>query len=132
MDNKWFSEVDFSFEKSYIFAHCKKNESDFSINLIMRNLDGNDDFVDIRELIAYKNELFDLVEEYLQNKEDYDGYVLAIDDKSLLPSLMKEEEASEQYHIFQLSQLLRYDDNNEIEVDGDAIDEVAQQFLFVR
>lgn len=83
----------------------------------------------IQELRAFSQKVFDAIEEYLS--EPTDGVGLYVDDDKEV-SIIPESEAVDKANYYPIQTLVRDGDNGTLEADGDAIDEVASHYFFVR
>lgn len=86
----------------------------------------------IQKLRAFDNQIFDAVQEYLNDRNDYAAdVVLAINPKSHAISIDSPAACNglEQYPI---ASLIRNDENGNTEPDCDATYELASNYYFVR
>lgn len=87
----------------------------------------------IQELRAFDQEIWDKVQEYINDYEDYDDdVVLAINDKNYEVVIDSAKNLSDDYVQYDLSELIRHDEQGFIEPDCDAINELANKYFFVR
>ena len=87
----------------------------------------------IQNLRAFSQKVFDAVEEYLSDNQYTlsDGEGVYIDnDKEV--SIILEVEAEDKANYYPIQTLVRDGDDGKLEADGDAIDEVASHYFFVR
>ena len=87
----------------------------------------------IQELRAFSQKVFDAVEEYLSDNQytlsDGEGvYVDGDNEVSIIP----ESEAVYKANYYPIQTLVRDGESSTLEADGDAIDEVASHYFFVR
>lgn len=86
----------------------------------------------IQELRAFTRKVYDVVEEYL---EANDCTIYASDgvyvDAQLEPTIVNEADAEDPDRFYPLCSLVREDEEN-MEADGELIDEMASQYFFVR
>ena len=87
----------------------------------------------IQELRAFDQEIWDKVQEYINDYEDYDDdVVLAINDKNYEVVIDSAKNLSDDYVQYDLSELIRHDEQGFIEPDCDATNELAYKYFFVR
>ncbi len=87
----------------------------------------------IQELRAFDQEIWDKVQEYINDYEDYDDdVVLAINDKNYEVVIDSAKNLSDDYVQYDLSELIRHDEQGFIEPDCDATNELANKYFFVR
>lgn len=87
----------------------------------------------IQELRAFDQEIWDKVQEYINDYEDYDDdVVLAINDKNYEVVIDSAKNLSDDYVQYDLSKLIRHDEQGFIEPDCDATNELANKYFFVR
>lgn len=87
----------------------------------------------IQELRAFDQEIWDKVQEYINDYEDYDDdVVLAINDKNYEVVIDSAKNLSDDYVQYDLSELIRHDEQGIIEPDCDATNELANKYFFVR
>jgi len=87
----------------------------------------------IQELRAFDQEIWDKVQEYINDYEDYDDdVVLAINDKNYEVVIDSAKNLSDDYVQYDLSELIRHDEQGSIEPDCDATNELANKYFFVR
>ena len=87
----------------------------------------------IQNLRAFSQKVYDVVEEYLSDNQytlsDGEGvYVDGDNEVSIIP----ESEAVDKANYYPIQTLVRDGDSSTLEADGDAIDEVASHYFFVR
>ena len=86
----------------------------------------------IQDLRVFAQKVYDVVEAYL---EANDCTIYACDgvyvDAQLEPSVMNEADAEDPDRFYPLCSLIREDEET-MEADGDVIDEIASQYIFVR
>ena len=87
----------------------------------------------IQNLRAFSQKVFDAVEEYLSDNQYTlsDGEGVSIDGNNEV-SIIPESEAVDKANYYPIQTLVRDGDNGTLEADGDAIDEVANHYFFVR
>ena len=87
----------------------------------------------IQNLRAFSQKVYDVVEEYLSDNQYTltDGEGVYIDgDKEV--SIIPETEAVDKANYYPIQSLVRDGDSSTLEADGDAIDELASHYYFVR
>ena len=85
-------------------------------------------FNSIQELAAYENRLFDTLQEYCDDPTAFStDVVLAIDTKTLAPTLESRDACSPRFDTFEVGSLLL--DN---QPDYDAVHDLATKYIFVR
>lgn len=98
----------------------------------MSSLFPDDGCVDIQDLYKWQDKIYDVLQEYVDNPDDYDGCVFAIY-PSLEVAIEKAEDviSNPEIETFKLDSFIRKNEDGENEVDVDRIDEVSNQFMFV-
>ena len=87
----------------------------------------------IQELRAFDQEIWYKVQEYINDYEDYDDdVVLTINDKNYEVVIDSAKNLSDDYVQYDLSELIRHDEQGFIEPDCDATNELANKYFFVR
>lgn len=87
----------------------------------------------IQELRAFDQEIWDKVQEYINDSEDYsDDVVLAINDKNYEVVIDSAKNLSDDYKQYDLSSLIRADEHGLMEPDCDATNDLANKYFFVR
>ncbi len=97
----------------------------------MSRLFPDDGCVDIQDLYQWRNEIADIIQEYVDNPTAYEGYVFAV-----YPSLKVAIEKSNniddtEIETFNLADLVCVNEQGKIEVDYDKVDELSDKFMFV-
>ena len=86
----------------------------------------------IQDLRAFSQKVYDVVEAYLETN---DCTIYASDgvyvDADLEPIILNESDAEDPDRFYPLCSLIR-EDGDIMEADGEAIDEIASQYFFVR
>lgn len=95
-------------------------------NNIMNN------YSSIQDIRAFDNAIFDMVEEYLKDNNNIvnenDGIYI---DSDLTLSIISINEVTDKDNFHPISSLVRLDENNVIEADCDATDELANKYIFI-
>ena len=86
----------------------------------------------IQDIRAFDNAIFDMVEEYLKDNNtivnENDGIYI---DSDLTLSIVSINEVTYKDNFHPISSLVRLDENNMIEADCDATDELANKYIFI-
>ena len=86
----------------------------------------------IQDIRAFDNAIFDMVEEYLKDNDysinENDGIYI---DTDLSLCILPINEVADKDNFYPISGLVRMDENNMIEVDCDATNELANQYIFI-
>lgn len=86
----------------------------------------------IQDIRAFDSAIFDMVEEYLKDNDNIvnenDGIYI---DSDLNLSLVSINEVTDKDNFHSISNLVRMDENNMIEADCDATDELANKYIFI-
>ena len=87
----------------------------------------------IQDLRAFSQKVFDLVEEYLSDNlfilNDGEGVYVESDREVCI---IKESEAKEKINYYPIQTVVRSGDDGVLEADGEAIDDIASHYFFVR
>ena len=87
----------------------------------------------IQDLMAFDQQIWDTIQEYLENKNNYpSNVVLAIDSNSYEIVIDTPTNLTSQFEQYQLSGLIRKDDQGNPEPDCDATNDIANKYFFVR
>lgn len=89
-------------------------------------------YTSIQDIRAFDNTIFDMVEEYLKDNDNIvnenDGIYI---DSDLTLSIVSINEVTDKDNFYPISNLVRMDENNMIEADCDATDELANKYIFI-
>ncbi len=89
-------------------------------------------FVDIRTFREFQNIICDVVEEYIKNIDNYDNtYYLVINSKTYNVTIENGNRINGDDEKFDLNKFVQRNENGTLEVDIDAVNDVAGKFLFV-
>ena len=81
----------------------------------------------------FNEEIFDLIEEYLENTEAYTDEILAVHKKSKKLQLISANEIDNNWDTYPISKFIRNnEDEKELEPDVDATLDLADSYFFVR
>lgn len=90
------------------------------------------DYSSIQDIRAFDNAIFDMVEEYLKDNDNIinenDGIYI---DSDLSLSIISINDVADKDNFYPISGLIRMDENNMIEADCDATDELANKYIFI-
>lgn len=87
----------------------------------------------IQELRAFNQQIWDKVQEYLNDRECYSpDVVLAINGNTYEIDIDSPSNLSKDFEQYQLAALIRKDEHGNFEPDCDATNEIANQYFFVR
>lgn len=90
-------------------------------------------FVDIRTFREFENIICDVVEEYINDIDNYDNtYYLVINSKTYNVAIENGNRINGDDEKFDLNKFVQRNENGALEVDIDAVNEVANKFLFVK
>ena len=89
-------------------------------------------FVDIRTFHEFEDTICNVLEEYINDIDNYDDtYCLVINGKSLNVAIENGNRINGDDAKFDLNKFVQRNENGALEVDIDAVNEVAGKFLFV-
>ena len=92
-----------------------------------------DEMDTIQELMAVEQQILETIQEYLDDKGNYpDDVVLAINSTNYEIVIDSPSNLSDEYEQYQLSSLIRQDEQGNPEPDCDATNDIANQYYFVR
>lgn len=86
----------------------------------------------IQDLQAFNEQIFDIIQEYVENKDCYPESPALIINTSSLQLCIDGLEDNPGCDIYPLSELTRIDDDGSIEPDADATFDIASKYIFVR
>ena len=90
-------------------------------------------FVDIRTFHEFENTICNVLEEYISNIDDYDNtYCLMINSKTYNVTIEKGIRAGVDDEKFDLNKFIQRNEKGVLEIEIDAVNEVAEKFLFVK
>ena len=96
------------------------------------NNNNMNNYTSIQDIRAFDNTIFDMVEEYLKDNDNIvnenDGIYI---DSDLTLSIVSINEVTDKDNFYPISNLVRMDENNMIEADCDATDELANKYIFI-
>ncbi len=99
----------------------------------MRKIESEFGFVDIRTFREFEDTIYNVLEEYITDTGNYDDTdYLVINGKTLDVAIENITRVGASDEKFELSKLVRQDETGALEIDADAVNEVAGKFLFVR
>ena len=89
--------------------------------------------MDIRTFREFEDTIYNVLEEYITDTGNFDDTdYLVINGKTLDVAIENINKIGTGDEKFELSKLVRHDESGALEVDVDAVSEVAGKFLFVR
>ena len=89
--------------------------------------------MDIRTFREFEDTIYNVLEEYITDTGNFgDTDYLVINGKTLHVAIENNNKIGTGDEKFELSKLVRHDESGALEVDVDAVSEVAGKFLFVR
>lgn len=90
------------------------------------------EYSSIQDIRAFDESIFDMVEGYLKDNNNIinenDGIYI---DSNLSVSVESINDITDKDNFHPISKLVRFDENNMIEVDCDATDELANKYIFI-
>lgn len=87
----------------------------------------------IQDIRAFDQLIWDKVQEYIEDKDAYSSdTVLGIHSSTYEVIVDSAKNLSDDYELYQLSTLIRLDEQGSLEPDCDATNEVANKYFFVR
>lgn len=90
-------------------------------------------FVDIRTFREFENIICDVVEEYIKDIDKYDNtYYLVINSKTYNVAIENGNRINGDDEKFDLNKFVQRNENGTLEVDIDAVNDVAGKFMFVK
>ena len=99
----------------------------------MRKIESEFGFVDIRTFREFEDTIYNVLEEYITDTGNYDDTdYLVINGKTLHVAIENINRIGAGDEKFELGKLVRQDETGALEIDVDAVNEVAGKFLFVR
>ena len=89
-------------------------------------------FVDIRTFREFENTICRVLEEYINDIDNYDNtYCLAINSKTYNVAIENINRLSEHDEKYDLSKFVQRNENGELDVNIDVVEDVAGKYLFV-
>ena len=90
-------------------------------------------FVDIRTFHEFENTICNVLEEYISDIDNYDNtYFLIINSKTYNVTIEKGIRAGIDDEKFDLNKIVQQNEKGVLEIDFDAVNEVAGKFMFVK
>lgn len=86
----------------------------------------------IQDLKRFEEQIFDVLHEYIDNKEDYPNDAVLIVSNSNHKVSIDSKDESPKCATYGIENYLRSDDAGDIEPDVDAVNELASKYFFVR
>lgn len=90
-------------------------------------------FVDIRTFREFENIIFDVVDEYINDIDNYDNtYCLVINSKTYNVAIENINRLNEDDEKYDLNTFVQRNENGVLDVNIDAVENVAGKYLFVK
>lgn len=86
----------------------------------------------IQDLKRFEEQIFDVLQEYIDNKEDYPNDAVLIVRNSNHEVSIDSQDEFPKCTTYEIENYLRSDDAGDIEPDIDAVNELASKYFFVR